>query len=124
MSLSPALPRTSYAGQHRAPAPRQRTVRALVGVSATGALLAAPLVMASPAQAASVRTWDRLAACESGGNWSINTGNGFYGGLEFTASTSRGFGGAPYASRADHASRSEQIIIAEKVLDAQGWGAW
>ncbi|HKG49038.1 MAG TPA: transglycosylase family protein [Actinomycetales bacterium] len=124
MSLSPALPRTSYAGQHRAPAPRKRTVRALVGVSATGALLAAPLVMASPAQAASSSTWNRLAACESGGNWGINTGNGYYGGLQFSAQTWAGFGGRKYASRADRASRSQQILIAEKVLDAQGWNAW
>src|SRR5919107_2910545 len=100
MSLSPVLPRTAYAGQHRAPAPRKRTVRALVGVSATGALLAAPLVMASPAQAASARVWDRLAQCESGGNWSINTGNGFYGGLQFSRGTWRAFGGGRYASSA------------------------
>jgi len=96
----------------------------MVGVSAAGAVVAAPLVMASPAQAASYRTWDRIAACESGGNWSINTGNGFYGGLQFTRQTWLGFGGGRFASRADHASRSEQIQIAEKVLDAQGWGAW
>ena len=112
-----AFPRT-YAGRHRAPATTNRTARALVGVSAAGAVVAAPLVLASPAQAASARTWDRLAQCESGGNWSINTGNGFYGGLQFTRSTWNGFGGGRYASRA------EQIAIAEKVLDAQGWGAW
>jgi resuscitation-promoting factor RpfA len=118
-----AFPRT-YAGRHRTPVAPNRTARALVGVSAAGAVVAAPLVMASPAQAASLRTWDRLASCESGGNWSINTGNGFYGGLQFTRQTWLGFGGGHYASRADHASRSEQILIAEKVLDAQGWGAW
>jgi nucleoid-associated protein YgaU len=119
-----AYPRTSYAGRHRTPATPNRTTRALIGVSAAGAVVAAPLVVAAPAEAASARTWDRLAACESGGNWSINTGNGFYGGLQFTRSTWTGFGGGRYASRADHASRSAQIRIAEKVLDAQGWGAW
>jgi nucleoid-associated protein YgaU len=117
-------PRTSYAGRHRAPATPNRSTRALIGVSAAGALVVAPLALAAPAEAASARTWDRLAGCESGGNWSINTGNGFYGGLQFTRSTWNGFGGGRYASRADHASRSEQIQIAEKVLDAQGWGAW
>ena len=65
-----------------------------------------------------------MAQKESSGTWAINTGNGFYGGLQFTRSTWSGFGGGRYASRADHASRSEQILIAEKVLDAQGWGAW
>jgi resuscitation-promoting factor RpfA len=119
-----AYSRTSYAGRHRAPATPNRSARALIGVSAAGAVIAAPIVVASPAQAASGAIWDRLAQCESGGNWHINTGNGFYGGLQFTSGTWRGFGGGRYASRADHASRSEQIIIAEKVLDAQGWGAW
>lgn len=68
--------------------------------------------------------WDQLAACESGGNWSINTGNGYSGGLQFHPATWAGFGGKQYASQAYLASRSEQIAIAERVLDAQGWGAW
>ena len=68
--------------------------------------------------------WDAVARCESGGNWSINTGNGFYGGLQFTSSTWSAFGGGAYAPRADLASRSQQIAIAEKVLAAQGPGAW
>jgi hypothetical protein len=62
--------------------------------------------------------------CESSGNWSINTGNGYYGGLQFSQSTWSGYGGRNYAPRADLASRSEQIAIAEKVLDGQGIGAW
>jgi nucleoid-associated protein YgaU len=122
--LSPRSARTAYAGRHRAPATPNRSTRALIGVTAAGAVVAGPLALASPAEAASGRTWDRLASCESGGNWSINTGNGFYGGLQFTRSTWKGFGGGRYADRADHASRSEQILIAEKVLDGQGWGAW
>ena len=68
--------------------------------------------------------WDRLAQCESGGNWHINTGNGFYGGLQFTLSTWRAYGGGAYADRADLASREQQIAIAQKVQASQGWGAW
>jgi hypothetical protein len=68
--------------------------------------------------------WDAVAQCESGGNWSINTGNGYYGGLQFSQSTWDSFGGGAYASRADLASKSEQITVAERVLDAQGPGAW
>jgi nucleoid-associated protein YgaU len=89
---------------------------------ATGALALG--ITAIPAGAAPGSTWDRLAACESGGNWSTNTGNGFYGGLQFTASTWRAYGGAAYAARADLASRSAQIAVAERVLAGQGWGAW
>lgn len=68
--------------------------------------------------------WDRVAACESGGNWHINTGNGYYGGLQFSSSTWLGYGGAAYASRADLATREQQIAIAQKVLAGQGWNAW
>src|SRR3954447_15300657 len=89
---------------------------------ATGALTLG--VGVTPASAAPASTWDRLAGCESGGNWSINTGNGFYGGLQFTASTWRAFGGTAYAPRADLASRSQQISVAQRVLAVQGWKAW
>jgi uncharacterized protein YabE (DUF348 family) len=65
--------------------------------------------------------WDRLAQCESGGNWSINTGNGFYGGLQFTKSTWRAYGGS---GSPQNASRNEQIRVAKKVQAGQGWGAW
>ncbi len=68
--------------------------------------------------------WDRIAHCESTGNWAINTGNGFYGGLQFTQQTWEGFGGLQYAPRADLATRDEQIDIAKKVQAGQGWGAW
>ena len=70
---------------------------------------------------ASGSVWDRLAQCESGGNWSINTGNGFYGGLQFTPSTWRGYGGAGMPHQA---SREQQIAVAKKVQAGQGWGAW
>jgi LysM repeat protein len=92
---------------------------------AAGALaLGITAVTAGSANAASGSTWDRIAACESGGNWSINTGNGFSGGLQFSPSTWRAFGGTAYASSAHLASRSAQIAVAERVLAAQGWGAW
>ncbi len=83
-----------------------------------------PILMASPADAASLSTWKRLAACESGQRWHINTGNGYYGGLQFSSSTWAAYGGRKYARNAHRASRAEQIRIAEKVLRAQGWGAW
>jgi LysM repeat protein len=73
---------------------------------------------------ASGSVWDRVAACESGGNWSINTGNGYYGGLQFTQSTWNANGGQAYAPRADLASRDAQIAVAQHVLASQGWGAW
>lgn len=68
--------------------------------------------------------WDQIAQCESTGNWAINTGNGFYGGIQFTQSTWDGFGGQEYAPRADLATREEQIAVGKKVQAAQGWGAW
>jgi hypothetical protein len=80
--------------------------------------------MTSPAQAATTSTWDRLANCESGGNWHINTGNGYYGGVQFSDGTWDAYGGEKFASRADLASKSEQITIAEKLLDARGWSPW
>jgi len=70
-------------------------------------------------------TWDRLAQCESGGNWSINTGNGYHGGLQFNKQTWQAYGGGTYAPTADKASREQQIAIAEKVRDDRGgYGAW
>ncbi|GGX11036.1 LysM peptidoglycan-binding domain-containing protein [Streptomyces lomondensis] len=92
-----------------------------------GAALLAPLGLLAAtgnAAAADSGVWDRIAQCESGGNWHINTGNGYYGGLQFAASTWRAYGGTAYAPTADRASRSEQIAVATKVQRAQGWGAW
>ena len=79
--------------------------------------------LSPPAQAAG-SVWDRVAACESGGNWAINTGNGYYGGLQFSAATWKAFGGARYAASANRASKAVQIAIARGVLAAQGPGAW
>jgi uncharacterized protein YabE (DUF348 family) len=69
-------------------------------------------------------TWDALARCEAGGNWAINTGNGFYGGVQFDQNTWERSGGLRYAARADLATREEQIAIAEVTRARQGWGAW
>ena len=68
--------------------------------------------------------WDKLAQCESGGNWSINTGNGYHGGLQHSNSTWKAFGGLEYAPSADMATREQQIAVATRVQQAQGWGAW
>ncbi|MFF3842453.1 transglycosylase family protein [Streptomyces sp. NPDC001930] len=108
-------------GKHRRPSKATQVVT-LVGV--TGVAVAAPLMTAGTASAATVSEWDTVAACESGGNWSINTGNGYYGGLQFSASTWAAYGGTAYAATANQASKSQQIAIAEKVLAGQGKGAW
>ncbi|AGF71909.1 resuscitation-promoting factor [Corynebacterium halotolerans] len=83
-----------------------------------------PKPTASAPAVAGSSVWDRLAQCESGGNWSINTGNGYQGGLQFSPSTWAGYGGTQYAASADQATREQQIAIAEKVRAGQGWGAW
>ncbi|MEU0060817.1 transglycosylase family protein [Streptomyces sp. NPDC006334] len=111
----------SAKGKHRRPAKATRAA-ALAGV--TGVAIAAPLMAAGNASAATSSEWDAVAQCESGGNWSINTGNGYYGGLQFSASTWSAYGGTQYASTADKASKSQQIQVAEKVLASQGKGAW
>ncbi|MDX2823982.1 transglycosylase family protein [Streptomyces ipomoeae] len=109
-------------GKHRRPS---KTARAIAVVGVTGAAaVAAPLIAAGSASAATTSEWDAVAQCESGGNWSINTGNGYYGGLQFSASTWAAYGGTQYASTADQATKAQQIEIAEKVLAGQGKGAW
>jgi hypothetical protein len=110
-----------YAPKHaatRSPKVQSTVVSVAVVASAAVALSAAP------AQAAPGNVWDAVAACESGGNWAINTGNGFYGGLQFTRSTWLGYGGGAYAATANLASKSEQIAVAERTLASQGPGAW
>jgi murein DD-endopeptidase MepM/ murein hydrolase activator NlpD len=101
-----------------------RINRASLTVTAGGAGMALPFMGAGTAQAADVDTWNKVAACESSNDWNINTGNGFYGGLQFTQSTWEAYGGRAYAARADLASKDQQIAVAEKVLDGQGPGAW
>ncbi len=91
-----------------------------------------PIPTRAPAPAPRAKTpaisgdavWDRLAQCESGGNWSINTGNGYYGGLQFSLGTWGGYGGTAYAARPDLASRVEQIAVAERLRAARGYAPW
>jgi len=111
-----------HTGRHReisrarAWAYRGATVGVVAGAAALG--------LAGNAAAAPDSTWDAVAQCESSGNWAINTGNGYYGGLQFTQSTWDAYGGQQYASRADLATREQQIAVAEQTLAGQGWGAW
>src|SRR5699024_4981205 len=114
-----------YTPRHRAEKRPSRLPRYAATSLAATAVAAVPVVgMAAPASAADDSTWNKLAQCESGGTWSINAGNGCYGGLHFSHQTWEAFGGTQYASQADQATRSQQIATAEKVLDTQGWGAW
>ncbi|MFR9673447.1 transglycosylase family protein [Streptomyces sp. TR02-1] len=92
------------------------------GVASAG--LAMPLLVAGGAQAADGATWDHVAECESGGLWSANAGNGYYGGLQLTLETWKQYGGADFATRPDLASRHQQIQVAEKILADQGPRAW
>ncbi|WP_438310236.1 transglycosylase family protein [Streptomyces sp. HUAS TT3] len=112
-------------GRHRRYQPSSIN-RASLAVTAGGAGIALPLVGAGAgtAQAASVDTWNKVADCESTNDWHINTGNGYYGGLQFSQSTWRAFGGTVYAPRADQATREQQIAVAEKVLQGQSPQAW
>ncbi|MFI9010397.1 transglycosylase family protein [Actinosynnema sp. NPDC053489] len=111
----------SYRGKHRPTT--SPTARGIAKVAVAGVIVGAPLAMAAgtaSAQGSGVN-WDAVAACESGGNWSINTGNGFYGGLQFVPSTWTANGGTGMPHQA---SREEQIRVAENVLATQGIGAW
>jgi LysM repeat protein len=108
----------SYRGKHRKMSP---AVRNLARVAIAGIAVGTPLaIAATPAQASSVN-WDAIAQCESGGNWSTSTGNGYFGGLQFSASTWKAYGGT---GSPQNASREQQIQVAERVLQGQGIGAW
>jgi LysM repeat protein len=111
--------------KHRAPR-YVRTKHALAGVPvAAGATVVGLSVLSTPAaSAATTHDWTGVAQCESGGDWDINTGNGYYGGLQFSQPTWSGYGGTTLAARADLATPAEQVQIAEKVLAGQGIGAW
>ena len=112
---------SSYRGKHR----EQSTVaRTVTQVALAGAIVAAPMALAAGTANASTTNWDAVAICESSGNWAIHTGNGYSGGLQFSASTWAGYGGGAYAPQAWQASREAQIAVAERVLAAQGPGAW
>ncbi|ORB26245.1 transglycosylase [Mycolicibacterium parafortuitum] len=107
-------------GARSAKGQKLKNIRKTFGLATiAGALAVAPLALAGTANANV--DWDAVAACESGGNWAINTGNGYYGGLQFTMSTwqANGGSGSPH-----NASREEQIRVANNVLQSQGIGAW
>ncbi|MER5847886.1 transglycosylase family protein [Streptomyces sp. NPDC002012] len=108
-------------GRHRRP---RQAPAIVVAAGVTGSAIAIPLLGAASAHAADTTTWDRVAECESGGMWSADLGNGFYGGLQFSQETWKAYGGDTYAPRADLASRAQQIAVAEKVLDDKGPQAW
>ncbi|MFF8452041.1 transglycosylase family protein [Streptomyces leeuwenhoekii] len=108
-------------GRHRRP---RQAPALVVAAGVTGSAIAIPLLGASGAGAADGTAWDRVAECETGGAWSENSGNGYYGGLQLTQDDWEKYGGLAYASSADQASRSQQIRVAEKVLAAQGIAAW
>ncbi|WP_436493487.1 transglycosylase family protein [Actinokineospora sp. HUAS TT18] len=108
----------SYRGKHRKPSAAKRTIARVV---VAGVAVGAPMAFAAAPASADTVNWDAIAQCESGGNWSINTGNGYYGGLQFSPSTWRAYGGT---GSAHTASREEQIRVAENTLKGQGIGAW
>jgi len=109
-------------GRHRKPKTSAVTV---AKIAFTGAVLGGSgLTLAGQASAASDAEWDQVARCESGGNWAINTGNGYQGGLQFTPGTWIASGGGQYAPAAHLATKEQQIAVAERVLAQQGRGAW
>lgn len=109
-------------GRHRKPTTSNVSV---AKIAFTGTVLGGGgIAMAAQATAATDGEWDQVARCESGGNWSINTGNGYLGGLQFTQSTWAAHGGGEFAPSAQLASREQQIAVGERVLATQGRGAW
>ena len=119
---------TKYVGCHRAvkPAPARPVSRLHLALasSVTAAAAISLTALGGTAEAATAHNWDGVARCESSGNWHINTGNGYYGGLQFSYSTWLAYGGGAYARRADLATKAQQIVIAERTLRGQGIGAW
>jgi resuscitation-promoting factor RpfA len=107
-------------GMHR----KRKQHKIVAAVGTTGVAGVAVMTAATPSHAASTSTWDKVAACESTNDWHINTGNGYFGGLQFTSSTWAAYGGRAFAHQANQATKSQQITIAERVLKAQGPGAW
>ena len=104
---------------------KRNSISTVGRIAVAGAALSAGAAAFAPAASAAPDSdWDRLAQCESGGNWQINTGNGYHGGLQFSPSIWSAYGGQKYAPYAYQASREQQLAVAEKVLAGQGWGAW
>ncbi len=109
-------------GRHRKPTTSNISVAKL---AFTGAVIGGGgIALAGHASAATDGEWDRVAGCESGGNWAINTGNGYHGGLQFSQGTWAAHGGGEFAASANQATREQQIAVAERVLATQGRGAW
>jgi hypothetical protein len=109
-------------GRHRKPTTSSISV---AKIALTGAVLGGgSIALAGQAAAATDGEWDQVARCESGGNWGINTGNGYHGGVQFSAGTWASHGGGQYAPSAELATREQQIAVAERVLATQGRGAW
>ncbi|WIM68350.1 DUF3235 domain-containing protein [Corynebacterium breve] len=100
------------------------TAKSTKFIAGAAVAVAASTLAAPTANAAPDSDWDRLAQCESGGNWAINTGNGYHGGLQFSRSTWQAYGGGEFAPTANLATREQQIVVAERTLAGQGWGAW
>lgn len=103
---------------------RKTNTRTLASIAVTATLATVPMALSVGTASAATHNWDGVAQCESGGNWSINTGNGYYGGLQFSNSSWAAAGGTKFAPRADLASKAQQIQAAEKLLAIQGPGAW
>ncbi|MBE7187939.1 MAG: LysM peptidoglycan-binding domain-containing protein [Jatrophihabitans endophyticus] len=116
------VPRHAVVQETTSPTARKAVtvLAASVGVAAATTALANP----ADAKAGHHGVWDRVASCESGQRWHVDTGNGFYGGLQFTASTWRAYHGHKYAVHAQHATRMQQIQVARRVLKSQGPDAW
>ncbi|OMB92814.1 resuscitation-promoting factor RpfA [Mycobacterium colombiense] len=109
-------------GRHRKPSSSNISV---AKIAFTGAVLGGgSIALAGQAAAATDGEWDQVARCESGGNWAINTGNGYHGGVQFSSSTWASHGGGQYAPSAELATKEQQIAVAERVLASQGRGAW
>ncbi|MEU8469836.1 transglycosylase family protein [Streptomyces sp. NPDC029006] len=108
-------------GRHRRP---RQAPALLVAAGVTGSAIAIPLLGAASAHAADGTTWDKVAECESGGSWSADNGNGYFGGLQISQDDWAKYGGSQYAASADQASRSQQIAVAEKILAAKGTTPW
>jgi LysM repeat protein len=126
--------RLALPGSHRVPPWLARAALAATAAARPAPAAAAPAAPAVPAASAQASrpapasaggvNWSAIAACESGGNWAANTGNGFYGGLQFTEQTWLGYGGGQYAPSANLATPAQQIAVAQRVLAGQGIGAW
>ncbi|MET9217614.1 transglycosylase family protein [Streptomyces sp. NPDC088197] len=130
LPVAAAPPATAAQGAPAVPPPVERPGQPQQPERSGGSPQSVPSVQAAiafqaaRAAAGSPTVWDRIAMCESSGNWHINTGNSYYGGLQFWQPTWELFGGRAYARRADLATPAEQISVAEEVLKVQGWNAW